>query len=337
MEEDISKTSELPTENQQGVVPMWTTEQSNLQPGEVSQESFNVLITGAGSPGAVGIIKYLKSFLNGADSLPYYKVIGVDSDPKATGFNFCDKSFVIPKAKEKDFIPFLLEICEKEKVNIIFPKVTAELTKLSSSQWQFQKIGTAVLISGRAAILCANNKYRLFQKLKKTIPVPEFFFSKKRLCVKPTFGSGGNGFKILKGNNNLVMEYLSGKEYSVDILANQGEALIIVPRERIKIKAGVSVVGEVVEEKEIIEFSKKAVKKLKLHGIVGLQFKKNKKGVPVLLECNPRIQGTIMLSEMAGAGIFGNAIRLVKGENVEIPEIKWGIKMFRYWDEIFYG
>ncbi len=307
-------------------MPISTTEATNLSDGEILPKSFNILITGAGSPGIVGIIKHLKGF---------YKVIGVDADPEAIGFKFCDNFYTVPSAKDKEFIPALLKICLEEKIKVVFPKVTAELKCLSAAKKQFEEIGTIILISDRPAILMANDKYRLYKRMSKCgIPVPKYFLAEDRFCSKPVVGSGGDGFKIYDGKA-LVMEYLPGDEYSVDILADDGEALTVVPRLRKKVKAGVSVVGEVVKNDKVIELSEKIVKKLKLHGIVGLQFKNDKNGNPVLLECNPRIQGTIMLSEKAGAKIFNNAVNLATGKPIEAETIREGTKMFRYWEEIY--
>ena len=322
----VSQESKSPTESQTEPVPILMTKPLNLPTGEESQESFSVLLTGAGSPGAVGIIKYLKRF---------YRVIGVDMSANASGFKFCDNFYIIPPAKDKRFIPTLLEICQNEKIRVLFPKCTAELEYLSTAKKQFATIGTIVMISDKPAVFIANNKYRLYKKLEKLgVLVPMFFLAEDRFCSKPPVGHGGDGFKLYEGKV-LVMEYVPGDEYSVDILADNGEALIIVPRIREKVKAGVSVEGTVIMDKEIIELSKKIVKILKLHGIIGLQFKRNKDFKPVLIECNPRIQGTIMLSEASGANLFLNAINLALGNEIIAPEIRDGTKMRRYWQEYY--
>lgn len=303
-----------------------TTGESSSKIGGTSSESFSVLVTGAGSPGAVGIIKCLKSLCF---------VIGVDINPFASGFKFCDAFFIVPPADHKDFIPRMLEICGQAKINLVLPKVTAELEKLAKAKEDFKKIGTEILISDKPLISIANNKYKLFNKLKGIIPVPEFFLAEDGFCIKPEKGSGGDGFKKYDGSG-VVMEYLPGDEFSVDVLADKGEPKTICVRVRETVKAGVSMEGVVIKDKEIEDYTAKAVRKLKLHGIVGFQFKRNKKGIPVLLECNPRIQGTIILSERAGAKILYNAVGMAKDGTFEEPQIIDGTKMIRYLQE-FYG
>lgn len=299
-----------------------TTEQSNSPIGETLPRSFKVLITGAGSPGAVGIIKYLKVF---------YNVTAVDCDFYSAGFRYCDNFYVVPKAGKK-FIKALYDICLKDKIQVVFPKVTAELEYLSAAKKKFQKIGTTIMISDKPAVLTANDKYRLYTKLQGSVRVPKHFLAEDRFCSKPVTGSGGRGFKVYEGSC-LVSEYIPGDEYSVDILADNGKAITIIPRIREKVKAGVSVEGTVIMDKEIIEASRIAVEKLKLHGIVGLQFRRDKNFNPVIIECNPRIQGTVMLAEAAGAQLFHNAVNIATGNEITPPTIRDGTKMRRYWTE----
>ena len=134
----------------------------------------------------------------------------------------------------------------------------------------------------------------------------------------------------------MVEEYLPGEEYTVDILADSGNPLLVIPRLREQIKLGVSFRGKVIKDQEIIDYSKKIVNKLKLHGLVGLQFKRDKNKIPKILESNPRLQGTNVLSAASGVNLPYLAVKLLLGEKFEVPEPKWGTGMVRYWGEIFY-
>ena len=193
-------------------------------------------------------------------------------------------------------------------------------------------------------------------------------YPKKAVCFKPKISSGTRGFRVLSSKHNrlrdllkehpggvtadffevcsilkkakgfpeiLVMEFLPGKEYSVDVLADNGQAQIIIPRTRDKILLGASFLGQVVEEKEIIEYSKKIVENFDLDTIIGIQFRKDEKGVPKAIEVNPRIHGAALLSVAAGADLVRLAIKNALGESWKNPKIKWGTKLIRYFDEIY--
>lgn len=74
-----------------------------------------VMITGAGAPGAPGIIKSLR--LNGERNI---KIVGVDANLKESiGIGLADAIYQIPKASDKNFIDDVLKIAKQEKVNVI--------------------------------------------------------------------------------------------------------------------------------------------------------------------------------------------------------------------------
>ncbi|MGB9596889.1 MAG: ATP-grasp domain-containing protein, partial [Candidatus Poribacteria bacterium] len=125
-------------------------------------------------------------------------------------------------------------------------------------------------------------------------------------------------------------------EYSVDVLANQGEPILVIPRLREKITMGISFVGITKNNKEIIKASQQIVKTLMLNGNIGLQFKEDENGIPKIIESNPRVQGTIVLCTASGANMVYLAVKLALRENIVIPEVKWNTKMIRYWNEIYY-
>ena len=202
-----------------------------------------------------------------------------------------------------------------------------------------------------------------FRNAAKKLGYPD-----RKICFKPPVSNGLRGFRIIEDGqdrmfslmnekpNNIyisfnefesickggesfpeliVMEYLPGDEYSVDVLVDNGEFICAVPRSRDHIKMGISFVGTVVEDREIIGYSKRVVEGLKLNGNVGLQFKRDLNGVPKIIESNPRVQGTIVLCTAAGANMVYEAVRIGIGEKPGIPSINWGLKMIRYWDELF--
>ena len=55
----------------------------------------------------------------------------------------------------------------------------------------------------------------------------------------------------------IVMEFLPGTEYSVDVLVDKGRYLSAIPRSRDHIKMGISFVGTVVKDSEIINHSRR--------------------------------------------------------------------------------
>jgi len=345
----------------------------------------NVLMTGAGAPGAAGILKCLHSN-------PDLKVIVADANSNAVGrwlnADLQRDSFEkIPFAHEKNFIEELLSICERRNIHVLIPLVTRELIPLAQNKKKFEEWDTRVLVSNVDSLEIANNKSRLYQFLEwRGIEVPgyrvvdnidqfklaveELGASQRSVCFKPSVSNGSRGFRVIandmdeydllfneKPNSTyisfndavrilsskpfpelLVAEYLPGEEYSVDCLADYGECKLIIPRLRTKMINGISVEGEFVNEGNIIAYCSEIIKELKLHGNIGIQVKRSLAGKFLVIEINPRVQGTIVAGLGAGINLPVLAIKQELGLPISDEElqVKWGTKFSRYWSEVYY-
>ena len=136
----------------------------------------------------------------------------------------------------------------------------------------------------------------------------------------------------------LVSEYLPGEEYSVDCLAKNGETILWFRVHRKKMINGISVEGEFIKEESIIGYCKQIIHELQLHGNIGIQVKRSAAGKFLLLEINPRVQGTISAALGAGVNLPVLAIKQELGLPITEDElqVKWGMKFSRYWSEVFY-
>jgi len=343
-------------------------------------KEIHVMVTAAGAPGAPGIIKSLR--LNGEREI---RIVGTDINPQSAGLFMVDKSYIVPRGKDKDFIPRMLEIAAIEKIDTIQPLATDELPSFAENIERFEAIGTKVLVSKPKFLERANNKGKLYSFLEsKGIPAPksvmvsqlaEFKDAVYKLgypnipvCVKPQVSKGGRGFRIIKKEIDklnillnskpdstlvtledmlsilkdakpfpqlVVMEYLPGDEYSVDLLAKNGEPLIVVPRKRGTIKLGISFAGKIEENNEVMEMAKAISKVLKLDYNVNMQLKYAADGVPKIIEINPRVSGTIVLCTGGGVNMPYLGVKLALGEAT--PEItpNYDTEMIRYWQEVF--
>jgi carbamoyl-phosphate synthase large subunit len=354
----------------------------NIGESEMNKlKSIRVFITGAGAPGAPGIIKSLKKVTERR-----IEILGGDANlGNSVGAGLLDKIFQIPYAESPDYAKKVLGICIDEKIDVVIPLVTRELMVFALNKKLFAQNGIYVSVSDPESLETANNKYFLMKFCRENnIPVPDFHlvtslvefvdaagklgYPGNRICFKPPVSNGLRGFRIIEDGqdrlfslmnekpNNIyiafdefisiceagktfpeliLMEYLPGDEYSVDVLVDEGKFISAIPRSRDHIKMGISFVGTVVEDTEIMEFSKRVVEGLKLNGNIGLQFKRDIKGIPKIIESNPRVQGTIVLCTAAGINMVYEAVKIGIGEKPGNPKINWGVKMIRYWDELF--
>ncbi len=334
-----------------------------------------VLITAASGLGYPSLVAPLRND---------FFLVGTASDKDASGFAFVDKIFLVSPVEDKKYVSDLLDICEKEQIDVLLPVNPKELLHIAVRAKEFEKIGTKVALSSTRAIELSEDKEKFFSFCRENkIAFPRFIkvdnfngfceaveklgYPEKDVCFKPKISSGTRGFRVLSNNTNendffesqpgsvfanyeevcgilkkqkkfpelLVMEFLSGQEYSVDALICNGIAEVVIPRSRDKIIMGASFCGKTVNDAEIIKISKKIIEGLGLSGVVGVQFRKDSGGSLKVLEVNPRVQGAVVLSFASGANIVSLALKSILNIKWEKPKIKWGTKLVRYYSEVY--
>lgn len=204
-------------------------------------KSLKIILTGVGCPGASTLIRMLRE--NGERK---FFVVGVDMDEEASGRFLVDKFYRVPPGRSKEFIPFMLDLVEKEKPDILFPELTYEVYPLSLNRERFESLGTRVIVSDPEPIRIANNKYLMYEALKcKNLPLPTYFpaesysefldaieklgYPEKRVVFKPYIGKGSRGVRIIDPyidrkeqlmETKPVSKYMSLEEFC-DIFENQ--------------------------------------------------------------------------------------------------------------------
>ena len=304
-------------------------------------KNITILKTAVGSLPSVSLINELKK--------NNMRVIGVDSDPNSIGFNFCDKSYVVPNANQKTFLKKIIQICNKEKPNVILPSIEDEIIKLSKNRKIFEEKKILVLSPEfKISKICADKLRTREYFLAHKIPTYRIFFNKINFpcIIKPQFGRGGKD--VFKVNNNeeldfyrkrikkpIVTEFLKGEEYSVDILADLNSVPIsIIPRKRIKTESGISTVGKTKKDQEIIQHCKKIVEEFHLIGPSCIQCFKHGKNIK-FTEINNRFGGGSILSIHSDPSIIKNLIRIIDGKQpIKNSKFKEGLTMKRYYSEI---
>ena len=319
------------------------------------EPSFNIILADA-NPNAIG--KYLHKD---------FEIIPFASDP-----NFVDAILSLCRRKNihavlplvtKELIPLAKRSNEFELAGaklLISLASSLEIANNKSSLYEF--------LQWRGIPVPAFSVVETVEQFKAA--TEELGYPAQPICFKPSVSNGSRGFRIVSDQINeidllfnykpnstyirlddavrilssgnfpqlLVSEYLPGEEYSVDCLAKNGEALLIVPRLRSKMINGISVEGEFVKEENIITYCTQIIKELQLHGNIGIQVKKSAAGQFLLLEINPRVQGTISAAVGAGINLPALAVKQELGLPISSEElsVKWGTRFSRYWSEVFY-
>lgn len=340
-----------------------------------------VLMTGAGAPGAPSIIKCLRN--NGERNI---RIVGADMNEAAACRSLVDVFYQIPAAGSDSFIQEVFDICIKEKVQLLITFVTKELERFASSKKLFEDAGIKLSVMDLEPLHIANNKGLLLNAMKCAgLPTAKFLlantaeevdaaihalgYPEKAVVIKPTFGNGSRGTRILdaglskydlffnqKPNSMymsytelmqtlrecntipemMVMEYLPGVEYSVDVLADHGTVLEIVCRKGSLVINSI-MVGSVIEQNpKVLDICEKVTQLLKLDGNVGFDLREDEFGVPFVMEINPRLAAGVVACAVAGINFPYLRVKQLLGEELPKVHLKEGTVMQRRYQEIFF-
>jgi len=130
----------------------------------------------------------------------------------------------------------------------------------------------------------------------------------------------------------LVTEYLPGSEYTTDVFRGK-YGTVVIPRKREKIRSGITFDAKVELRADLIKNSIKLAEALNLKYCFGFQFKLSEEGIPKLLECNPRVQGTMVASVFTGFNLIYYSVMEALGKPTKVDNLnlKDGLKFKRYW------
>lgn len=131
----------------------------------------------------------------------------------------------------------------------------------------------------------------------------------------------------------IAMEYLPGEEITIDLFRDEN-TFISIPRVREEIRSGISFKNKAYKNELLINYSRLLANYLDLKYCFGFQFKFSKEGIPKILECNPRVQGTMIFSTFMGANLIYSSIKSVMNEAIPSFELNWETRLIRYWGAV---
>ena len=196
-------------------------------------------------------------------------------------------------------------------------------------------------------------------------------YPEKAICVKAAQGNGSRGVRIIdplksrydlffnsKPNSMyisyeellltlserpeipqmLVMEYLPGTEYSVDILADRGDCLYSVSRRGLSVLTSNMMSLVIDDNRKVLQLCRQVTACLGLDGNFGFDLLHTANDeIPYILEINPRLTAGVVSCAAAGVNLPYLGIKRLLGE--ELPQCSpvYGTRMSRHYEESFFG
>lgn len=171
----------------------------------------NILLTSVGR--RAYMVKYFKDALGG-NGLVHV----CNSDDKTVAFHYADKSVVSPLIYDEEYIPFLLDYCKKNHIDILLSLFDIDLPVLAKNKEQFAQIGTQVIVSDANLVEICNDKWKTYQFLiENGFHAPKTYLTLQKvmlaldsgeihypIIVKPRFGCGSIGLSVAEDEMALL-------------------------------------------------------------------------------------------------------------------------------------
>jgi carbamoyl-phosphate synthase large subunit len=197
-----------------------------------------ILLSAAGAPGSARLIRALRE--NGERTV---RIVGTDMNTNAIGRFLCDSFHVVPPGADPGYSDAILELVEREGVDVVLPQSSFDLQALSETRERFS---VPVLVASPQTVHRSNDKaesYALLQRIGA--PTVEFRrvagarqveaaalelgYPDRAVCFKPVFSSGSRGFRILDPTVDRAHQLLHERPGSVAMRLE--EALELLPEE----------------------------------------------------------------------------------------------------------
>ena len=171
----------------------------------------NVLLTSVGR--RAYMVKYFKEVL-GSDG----SVHVCNSDDRTVAFHYADRSVISPLIYDEEYIPFLLNYCKEQKIDVLISLFDIDLLVLAKNKNRFEEIGTRVIVSDASLIEICNDKWKTYCFLKENgFRTPKTYLTLQKamlaldsgelkypIIVKPRFGCGSIGMSVAEDEMALL-------------------------------------------------------------------------------------------------------------------------------------
>ncbi|MBB4186342.1 carbamoyl-phosphate synthase large subunit [Sinorhizobium terangae] len=309
-----------------------------------------VFITGAGALLGQGIIRALRR-----STLKATIIVG-DPSPLSAGLYWGDVAYLVPMAKDPEYLDRLGELLRAERPDILIPGTDVELPILAANREMIERAyGTKVIISSPHVVSIANDKWLTSEFLRERrlgfvpscLPGDEETLIERcgfPLVVKPRVGARSIGFSVVRNREQLrqaiaeqpdivIQKYVGSDatEYTAGTLTFDGKcrATIVMRRD---LRDGNTYRAFAEPFPALNKAMAEAADALGAYGPANFQFRLDD-GVPRVFEINARFSGTTAVRIHAGFNEVEMSIRhILFGEPVEQPDIM-PVTILRHWSE----
>lgn len=289
----------------------------------------NILILSCGTRNK--LVQFFK------DSADYENVVVTDCSEQAPALYVADKYYIVPRMNQDGYLDCLIDICKKEKIDLVLPLQEDELLLIAKNKECFLDAGVTPVISDYEKVLLCKDKYALncwlIERGISAVPTSlakdflEQNHEVEEIFVKPRFGAGSiNTFAIHSRRllealvedteeELIVQPGIKGKEFGVDVYVDMlsREVITCFCKQKLRMRAGETEKSLSVINPQVEKLVMDAVSALGLFGPLDVDVMEQD-GKYYILEINPRFGGGYPHAYLCGVSFPEYIARNGKGE-----------------------
>jgi predicted ATP-grasp superfamily ATP-dependent carboligase len=261
------------------------------------------------------------------------QLVGLSS-VKCHGRHLFDRyDSTLPFITADHFITELNNACQRHGITHLIAANDAVLGLFAECG---NRINAAIISHPNETVKVCGDKSHTYNALKDVVRVPDGYCNTDPallefpLFLKPAIGHSGIGCHVVNSldelnakydpSTHLILELLTGEEYTVDCFTSLGELVYCAPRTRKGVTNGISCDTQTVpfQDAEFMRFAEAISSKLSFTGAWFFQVKRAVNGELCLLEVAARIAGSSGLSRARGVNLSLMNLHEYRGERVTV-------------------
>jgi len=271
-----------------------------------------------------------------------------------------DRAHRVTPIARRRYIPELLDLVERHRIDLLVPTIDTELPKLAAARDRFAERGCTAVISSPDVIAVGRDKMLTYVALTAAgIDTPATWPAKQVLKrrrhrfpyqIKPRHGSAGLGnyrvddvealrFWAKRVPDAVVQEFVPGVEFTLDVYAGlDGRVRCVVPRQRLEVRSGEVQKARIVKDPRLIEIGRRVVESITgCIGVITVQCIRTPRKRIRVIEINPRFGGGVPLAIHAGADFPRWLMAEHLGRRIRFAPNAYrdGVHMLRYDQSLF--
>ena len=144
-----------------------------------------ILLTACGGPAT---LSYSRSLRDADPDRHEYQLVGTDCDPFNIHRAEVDKTFLCPPVGDSLYVPFLLDLVRREKIEFLHSQPEIEAFLIGQHRAEFLDAGCRLFMPAQASVELLRDKWRSYCVWRDAgIRVPETFFLETEVDLKRAF------------------------------------------------------------------------------------------------------------------------------------------------------